>query len=200
MIDRKKAVEIELSKKGEVFTRTHFFVIIAFVALVPGCAPSLNLTEFSPKRSTVARSNTQTSAQMQPRQDERLLEKIDRLRPGKLVRVTGDELGKIEGRFLRRTETKLFLRLGDAEIGVSLVAIDALWVRGSAGGTGAIYGGIVVGLVGVGLGAALADYCADDGNPCPAAIPIGGLVGATAGAAVGAIIGVFIPKWHQRYP
>ncbi len=62
------------------------------------------------------------------------------------------EQGRIEGRFLRRSEGQLFLRRDIDEIGVSLLAMDALWVRGRAtwtgGKAGIISGGILGGLSG----------------------------------------------------
>ncbi len=81
--------------------------------------------------------------------------------------------------------------------------IDKLWVRGRATKTGAIIGGIVGLLAGVGYGLLLGEVicnnedCNADTGTVVAAL---GLGGALAGAGGGALIGAAIPKWHLRFP
>jgi len=85
---------------------------------------------------------------------------------------------------------------------IPATTIDTLWTRGNAGVTGAIVGGLVLGALGVALGAAWAE---DVRNTEPdvdkgAAMQIGGGVGLAGGALLGGLIGLAIPKWHRRYP
>jgi hypothetical protein len=85
---------------------------------------------------------------------------------------------------------------------VNLGAVDSVWVRHRAIGTGALLGGIVGGISGaLFLGAVVAAACESD---CDNAWLEGGLaglgLGTAGGALVGAAIGAAIPKWRLRFP
>jgi hypothetical protein len=110
--------------------------------------------------------------------------------------------GRYEGRLLQRGPDHLVLSAEPEPLRIPATTIDTLWTRGNAGVTGAIVGGLVLGALGVALGAAWAE---DVRNTEPdvdkgAAMQIGGGVGLAGGALLGGLIGLAIPKWHRRYP
>jgi hypothetical protein len=81
--------------------------------------------------------------------------------------------------------------------------IDSLWVRGRATKTGALLGGLVGAVAGVGAGLFISqvicstqDCGVDDAAPV-LGLGAGGLAG---GALVGALIGSAVPKWRLRFP
>ena len=76
--------------------------------------------------------------------------------------------------------------------------VHSLWVRGNAAKSGAIVGGVVVGLSSLGL---LAGLCNALG-PCEEydLVFAVGLFGAAGGASLGGLMGKMVPKWKQRFP
>ena len=144
--------------------------------------------------SPVARA----SAQLPP-------EPIARLKPGTTVRIDGETLGRIEGRFLRATPDSGVVVLQAAERGVPVAAITSLWERGKATKTGAIVGG-VVGAAALGTLASVGCSIArsDDGkvgneDQFADCAVLGALLGLVGGGALGTGVGALIPKWHLRY-
>jgi hypothetical protein len=110
--------------------------------------------------------------------------------------------GRYEGRLLERTSDHLVLSAEPEPLRIAATMIDTLWTRGNAGMTGAIVGGLVLGALGVALGAAWAE---DVRNTEPdvdkgAAMQIGGGIGLAGGALLGGLIGLVTHKWHRRYP
>ncbi len=134
-------------------------------------------------------------------EQQKKLQAIARLKPGRLVRLHAQNLGEVVGKYHSSNTDSLFISVDMVERGVPISAIDALWVRGRATGKGALIGGVVLGafgtIVGIGLNS-------DDGflgceGDCPEIIPILGFAGAAGGGLVGAGVGTAFPKWHQRY-
>ena len=128
------------------------------------------------------------------------------LKPGSLILVHTQSLGKFVGRYQSSTTDSLLITNDMGESGVPIAAIDAIWVRGRATWKGAKIGGIVGGAAGTILGILVAVDCAKGvvsvgggSGGCPLAIPVLGVVGAAAGGLVGAGLGTAFPKWHRRY-
>lgn len=126
------------------------------------------------------------------------------LRPEQTIRVRTRGHAEHIGRFTRLHGDTLYLDpAGGSAPWVALDAVEGLWVRGTAAGTGALIGGIGGGVATAGLFAWVASAICDAPGGCgdtdDAAI-IGGLLGAGAGALAGAVIGTFVDKWHRRYP
>src|SRR3954467_12065347 len=68
-----------------------------------------------------------------------------------------DVAGRYEGRLLQRGPDHLVLSADPEPLRVPATTIDTLWTRGNAGVTGAVVGGLVLGALGVALGAAWAE-------------------------------------------
>jgi hypothetical protein len=123
---------------------------------------------------------------------------VARLRPGHQVRIHARGLGRVEGAFLRPTEAAVVLSAEQGERFVPVVAIDSLWVRGTAAGRGAILGSFVGAVVG-----AIAMYAANQSAFEVAdrdAALIGAGFGLASGAFVGTIIGAVSKPWKRWYP
>jgi hypothetical protein len=126
-----------------------------------------------------------------------------RVRPGTTIRLHSTALpGRVEGRLVGSTPSMVSLTVGVQPAEYARTAIDSLWVRRRATGTGALVGAIPGAIAGTVLGAVVnAVACSDDGgDPCPEAVPLLGLAGAATGAVLGAVVGSFIPKWQRRLP
>lgn len=128
---------------------------------------------------------------------------IRALHVGQRLRIERPGGARLEGAFSAASGDSLVMAgdLGLAQLSDS--DIDKLWVRGRATKTGAIIGGIVGLLAGVGYGLLVGEVicnnedCNADTGAVVAAV---GLGGALVGAGGGALIGAAIPKWHLRFP
>jgi hypothetical protein len=110
--------------------------------------------------------------------------------------------GRYEGRLLQRGRDHVVLSAEPEPLRIAATTIDTLWTRGNAGMTGAIVGGLILGTLGVALGAVWAEEVQNtepDVNAGEAMFLAGG-VGLAGGALLGGLIGLAIPKWHRQYP
>lgn len=123
------------------------------------------------------------------------------MRLNQTVRVRLHDGSRVEGAVAAVADAPLALRLAHPESLVPATAIDSLWLRGRATGTGAIVGALPVGAAttAVALGFCEA-YSPVDGCDLwgPATLPVilGGFGG---GALLGAGVGALIPKWRLKY-
>jgi hypothetical protein len=129
---------------------------------------------------------------------------IRSLRDSQVVRLVAPGLGRRAGRILQHSDTHLVLARAGEPLRVASATIDSLWIRGGATTKkGAIVGGLIGGVAGVGLGLLVSQgLCNDsDCDTNDAEVILGlGLGGLSAGTLVGALIGSAIPKWHRRLP
>lgn len=123
------------------------------------------------------------------------------LKPGQTVRIRVHGGGRIESRIRSLQTESLTLQLVGDSTAFDVAAIDSLWVRERATGTGAIAGAAVVGVASFafwsGLCTALNDGpggCKDWGN-----VTAYSVVGAGGGALIGAAVGALQTKWRLRY-
>jgi hypothetical protein len=127
---------------------------------------------------------------------------IHDLRDGQLVRLAGPELARREGRLLEVGRSELVLATDAQPVRVPAAKVDSVWVRGRATGTGALVGGVVGALAGVGAGLVISQvFCnnsdCDAGGEAVLGLGVGGLAG---GALLGALVGSAFPKWRLRFP
>lgn len=125
---------------------------------------------------------------------------LARLTPGTAVRLHSRDRGRIEGRLVGIWGTTLNLETGATRTEWSTATIDSLWVRRTNAKTGAIIGAIPGAVAGGLMGWIANEVACTEGDPCPEAIPLGGLAGAAAGAILGGLVGSLIPKWQRRVP
>jgi hypothetical protein len=128
---------------------------------------------------------------------------IRALHVGQRLRIEQPGGARLEGVFSSVTRDSLVVA---GDVGLAQLSdsdIDKLWVRGRATKTGAIIGGIVGLLAGVGYGLLLGEVICNN-EDCNAdtgvVVAVLGLGGAAVGAGGGAVIGAAIPKWHLRFP
>jgi len=122
---------------------------------------------------------------------------------GQRIRIERPGGARLEGAFSAASGDSLVMAgdLGLAQLSSS--DIDKLWVRGRATKTGAIVGGIVGLLAGVGYGLLVGEVICNNEDcnaDTGAAVAVLGLGGAAVGTGGGALIGAAIPKWHLRLP
>ncbi len=119
------------------------------------------------------------------------------LKPGQTVRIRAHGGDRIESRILSVRADSAALSLEGASTPLDGAAIDSLWVRGRATGTGAIIGAAVLGIASIPVGQALCGGLSESASSCGGSdvtVP-SFLVGAAGGALIGAAIGAGIPKW-----
>jgi hypothetical protein len=128
---------------------------------------------------------------------------IQTLRDSQWVRLVSPALARREGQLLVVNSSELVLARHAQPLRVPAADIDSLWVRGRATKTGALLGGLVGAVAGVGAGLFISqvicstqDCGVDDAAPV-LGLGAGGLAG---GALVGALIGSAVPKWRLRFP
>jgi opacity protein-like surface antigen len=120
--------------------------------------------------------------------------------PGVPVRIE-DRAGRVlEGRYVTTTDGDVVL--DEPAMRIPAASIRKVWVRGRATTTGAVIGGIVVGLSSALLGAAAGAFCESD---CRDGVVyeyagIGFVIGAGLGTLTGGLIGASFPKWHRLNP
>ena len=99
---------------------------------------------------------------------------LDRLRSGQTIRVRTQDLGRVEGRLLRLQDDALRVE-GAGSPDISVATIDSLWVRRHATATGAIVGGLALGLIGyIVLNCSGQDDCPSGQGAVGAAVGFGG--------------------------
>lgn len=120
-----------------------------------------------------------------------------RLHPGQAVRIRLQNGQRFKARLAAVDSTPPQLRFAGPQSPVPVAAIDSIWLRKRAAGTGALIGGIVGG---AGLAALGADVCIGLGEgsfgSCGGTVIIVGLVGAAGGALLGAGIGSLVTRWR----
>lgn len=190
--------------------RKQYWFFFMAAALVAGCAHTGRSNKDSSaqhfNKTFVFFSNAENSDQNNFQQNRRS-QAIARLKQDSQIQLYTEGLGRIEGRFLISRDDTLFLLATQKEMRIPIDSIDELRVRGRATKTGAIAGGVVVGLVGFGLGVTVAGYCGvnvEPGDPDDTCNPVAilsmfTLGGAAVGGLLGAAIGTAVPKWHVPY-
>ena len=123
------------------------------------------------------------------------------LKPGQTVRIRVHGGDRIESR-IRSLETgSLPLQLVGDSGAFDVAAIDSLWVRGQATGTGAIAGAAVAGVASFAFWGALCSGLSDGPGGCKewGRVTAYSVAGAGVGALIGAGIGALHSKWRLRY-
>lgn len=140
----------------------------------------------------------------QDRDSENRTKVFGSLKLGDMLRVHVPDRGQLIGRLEAKSDTSITLtgktRGGD----ISIMMIDALWVRTDARGTGTIVGGVVGLLVGIGVGSNAISVCKKNTGysiegDCNMAKYVSGLAFALGGAILGASIGEAVVSWHLTY-
>jgi hypothetical protein len=139
----------------------------------------------------------QTSAG--PRLDSDRQEVFQSLADSQWVRLSGDGLGRRDGRVLSVTATEIVLTPEPMPIRVSATSVDTVWTRGHSALLGGVAGGLFLGAFGAVVGATAGDPGGDDYNPGAWALILGG-GGLVGGGILGAIVGAAVPRWHRQYP
>ena len=85
---------------------------------------------------------------------------------------------------------------------IGLAEVDSVWVRKNSAKTGAIVGGVTLGVLGAVAMRAFALAVCEGSSNCNdvGAAFLGGVVGAIGGAFIGAGIGSLSKRWQRRYP
>jgi hypothetical protein len=120
---------------------------------------------------------------------------------GRILRLTTDQI-RITGRLIAASDGQVTLGPAGGRVIVAMQAIDTVWVRKTAAGTGAIVGGVIGGaFLGIAFNVLVHSACEDTVCRNPVGPTIGGAaLGGAIGAVVGAGIGALIPKWKRRFP
>jgi hypothetical protein len=120
-----------------------------------------------------------------------------RVAPGAHVRIEERDGHVLEGRYVATTYGNVVL--DEPAIRIPAASIQKVWIRGRATKTGAIIGGIVVGVSSALLGAAAGAFCESDCGDFDVYRygAIGFATGAGMGALTGGIVGAAFPKWHR---
>lgn len=123
------------------------------------------------------------------------------LKPGQTVRIRVHGGGRIESRIRSLQAESLALQLVGDSAAFDVAAIDSLWVRGRATGTGAIAGAAVVGVASFALWGGVCSGLSDGSGGCRewGRVTAYSVVGAGVGALIGAGVGASVPKWRLRY-
>lgn len=125
---------------------------------------------------------------------------VAKLNTGQQIRISGEAMSRLVGKAGVAANDTLDFAQDDAVRRIPVPAIDTLWVRGGAGGTGAIVGAAVGTVLGLMALAAAHGTCDSDCGYSGLEVVGGILVGAAVVVPVGAIIGGRFQKWHRRYP
>lgn len=140
----------------------------------------------------------------QDRDSENRARAFSRLKLGSMLRIYTLSAGEVVGRLKRKSDASITLIGGTQEVYIAAATIDALWVRRTARGTGAIVGGLVGLAIGIGVGANAKTVCEKNigyspGGDCARSKTVLGFAFAIGGAILGASIGQTIPSWHLSY-
>lgn len=129
---------------------------------------------------------------------QRLPETLESFRPGDRIRIRTLTHGLHIGTMVLVGVDSVHLHPERGSNQVEIRAIECIWSRGNAAGTGATVGGISVGA----LSAAFAAFATSAiAGSVDAEITVKfGIVGALAGGIVGAGLGSLIGEWHSEYP
>src|SRR5688572_13252805 len=104
---------------------------------------------------------------------------------------------RVQGLVAEIDPRTLVLRAGRDMKRIERQHIDSVFIRTSYAGagaeTGAIGGGLVLGLMSMSFGSGMCHGCGDEGP----AFAAGALAGAVVGGVVGAIVGSMVPKWKR---
>ena len=125
---------------------------------------------------------------------------IARLHAGQTIQLTLAGSGRLAGRAGVVVGDTLDVAQDDAVRRIPIPAIDTLWVRGGSGTTGAIVGGVIVGVLGALAVVAAAGACEYDCGSTGVQALGGFLLGAAVGVPLGAVIGGRFPKWKRTFP
>jgi hypothetical protein len=127
--------------------------------------------------------------------DERA-QALAQVTPGAQVRVE-DTKGRVwEGRYVATTDGAVVL--DDPLARIPSASIRQVWIRGRATRSGAIIGGVLLGLSKAALGAFGAGFqCENCGDAVHAATARGFAIGAGIGALAGGLVGAAFPNWHR---
>jgi hypothetical protein len=120
------------------------------------------------------------------------------LRAGRSVRIAGPNIGTVTGTLVGVHDGSLWLNSDSARGPLSLAGIDSIWLSHGHGGTGAILGMLVGGVVArVALAGNNCDFT-DNGCITSTLLSAAGIT--TVGALLGAVIGSGVKSWELRYP
>ena len=139
--------------------------------------------------------------------DARVDKACARIHHGRLLRVTFNDVPRIEGYALRANREGLhslqpkerYASSGAVPEVVSWSRITAIDGRGSKAGSLATAGAVSVGVVGAIFGLALVGAYGGGGGEAAGGAALGALSGAAIGGLFGALLGAPIPAWHVVY-
>lgn len=123
--------------------------------------------------------------------------------PGQEVRV---DVGprRIEGWCSFVQDSVMSVRTGARDQVIKLDSVDAVWVRTSATGHGALWGGLVGGALGAATGGFFGYALCEGGEGCGGNITagafLGGAVVGAGGALIGALLGSMEQRWSREFP
>ncbi len=146
-----------------------------------------------------------------PAPDSATLAALARLTPGAAVRLSAGMPKRVQGTLRSWTWSDSTVLIaaapGTTVTSVAVGAIDTLWVRGRATGTGAVVGAVTVGLLGAAAGAAscglansVNSLSGQSQQSCAGPVAGGGLLGVGVGLGLGALVGSAFPKWRRVAP
>ena len=123
--------------------------------------------------------------------------------PGARIRVVaGDSL--VQGRCGGMRDGRLIVTSAGHERAIELVQIDTVWLRRRATGrgaaVGAVFGGVALGLLGLGAGHGLCEQPNGCGSEPYQIAGVAAFTGVLGGSLTGGIIGYNVTAWSRRYP
>jgi hypothetical protein len=124
-----------------------------------------------------------------------------RLRPGQTVRIRLLNGQGFQARLVAVDTAPMQLRFAEPQSPVPVAAIESIWLRSHAAGTGAIVGGSVAG---AGMLLVASAFCISlgEGEGCSAwgTVVAFSLGAAAGGALIGVGIGSLVTRWHLLDP
>ncbi|MFQ5636971.1 MAG: hypothetical protein ACE5IR_03120 [bacterium] len=183
-------------------TRTIFLIFTFVVSL--GCSPKIGVHKTGFRDIDTGKAWIQ-GAQTVSTYDDARNAAINRLRTGSRIRLKATNSDLLDAKFLRSEDDQIIVSIDRAERSVPVADIEAIWLRLGSAGSGAKWGAISFGVLGILSGVTLDGLCrnldeSEDPEGCPQFIFIGGLAGAAGGALLGAAIGAATQRWSQIYP
>jgi len=131
-----------------------------------------------------------------------------RLRTGLLIRVRDTTAASVVGPFVSCRDTMLTLAYYPGQIdsgyAVRTALIQRLWVRGTQGRSGLIFGAAAGALAGGGIAATRSKICFKGSPPvyatCPDNIAVNAAIFGAVGGLVGWVLGRGFPRWATIFP
>ena len=155
--------------------------------------------EIKVKRMVLLAATAGLLALPQPSFTQQLPRALESYRIGDNMKILTVNRGLHIGEVLRIGPDSVYLEPERGSHQVEIAAIERLWHRGNAAGTGAIAGGITAGLLATGFAALMTSAVGE--GPVDGEITFKfGLYCGIGGALLGAGIGSLFGEWHSVFP